>query len=253
MSIVDKLTTIAENEQKVFDAGKQAEYDAFWDVYQNKGNYVNTQYMFSGEGWTPANFKPKYGFIPSAGDGYTKTFYYCCAKRNTNLLDLIDVAKKQNINMFQPANTYSSMFEYARILTIPTIDASTTRGNTAFTKTFYYADYTHTIEKIILEDNNDITSSYVTFTNTFAGMSRLANITFEGPIRRDISFSSSPLTVESAKNIIEHLENYTGTTKELTYKLTLKSTVWTALNNAEAPPSGETWQEYVTSLGWNYA
>ena len=46
MSIADKLTTIAENEQKVFDAGKQAEYDEFWDSFQSKGTRKDCQYLF---------------------------------------------------------------------------------------------------------------------------------------------------------------------------------------------------------------
>ena len=38
MSIAEKLQQIAENEQNVYDAGKKAQYDEFWDNYQNKGN-----------------------------------------------------------------------------------------------------------------------------------------------------------------------------------------------------------------------
>ena len=34
MSIAEKLTTIAENEQKVYDAGQKSEYDRFWDSYR---------------------------------------------------------------------------------------------------------------------------------------------------------------------------------------------------------------------------
>mgnify|MGYP003296383754 CR=1 FL=1 len=34
MSISDKLQTIAENEQRVFDAGKKTQYDEFWDALQ---------------------------------------------------------------------------------------------------------------------------------------------------------------------------------------------------------------------------
>ena len=37
MSIAEKLTTVAENVPKVYEAGKKAEYDAFWDKYQNNG------------------------------------------------------------------------------------------------------------------------------------------------------------------------------------------------------------------------
>ena len=38
MSIAEKLELIAENEQKVFDAGKKSEYDEFWDNYQKKSD-----------------------------------------------------------------------------------------------------------------------------------------------------------------------------------------------------------------------
>lgn len=51
MSIAEKLTLIAQNEQRVYDAGfeagKQAEYDAFWDAFQKNGTeYINYGYAF---------------------------------------------------------------------------------------------------------------------------------------------------------------------------------------------------------------
>ena len=63
MTIAEKLTAVAENQQKVFDAGKQAEYDRFWDTIQNKGStdgaiYENRFWKFPAE-----LFKPKYDFI----------------------------------------------------------------------------------------------------------------------------------------------------------------------------------------------
>lgn len=80
MSIADKLTQIAENEQKVYDAGyekgkaeggggnteeayqqgRQDEYDAFWDAYQDNGNRTDYANCFSGQGWTEETYKPKY-------------------------------------------------------------------------------------------------------------------------------------------------------------------------------------------------
>lgn len=60
MSIAEKLTTIAENEQKVYDAGKQAEYDRFWDSYQNKGKRIAYIYAFAGAAWTDTTYNPKY-------------------------------------------------------------------------------------------------------------------------------------------------------------------------------------------------
>ena len=66
MSIAEKLSQIAENEQKVFEAGKQKEQSDFWDVYQNKGkqmsNYANA---FAYEHWNDINYNPKYDIRPA--------------------------------------------------------------------------------------------------------------------------------------------------------------------------------------------
>ena len=40
MSIAEKLITIAENEERVYESGKKAAYDRFWDVYQQNGNRI---------------------------------------------------------------------------------------------------------------------------------------------------------------------------------------------------------------------
>lgn len=42
----------------IFEAGKQAEYDAFWDTFQENGNRTNYQNAFWT--WDGAIFKPKY-------------------------------------------------------------------------------------------------------------------------------------------------------------------------------------------------
>lgn len=60
-------TTIAENEQRVYEAGieegKKAEWDAFWDSYQDYGNRRNYNTLFYNSGWTAITFKPKYDMI----------------------------------------------------------------------------------------------------------------------------------------------------------------------------------------------
>ena len=43
MSIAEKLTTIAQNEQKVYDAGYSKAESDFWDAYQKKG--ARTTYL----------------------------------------------------------------------------------------------------------------------------------------------------------------------------------------------------------------
>ena len=63
MSIAEKLTTIADNQNKVYEAGKQAEYDAFWDAYQENGQRTNYALAFFNRGWNDTTFCPKYDII----------------------------------------------------------------------------------------------------------------------------------------------------------------------------------------------
>lgn len=61
MSIADKLTTIADNQQRVFDAGKTKEWSDFWDLHQSYGkprSYSNRFYS-----WNAEQYKPKYPII----------------------------------------------------------------------------------------------------------------------------------------------------------------------------------------------
>lgn len=45
-----------------FEAGKQAEYDSFWNNVQENGTRTRYNYAFAGDGWTDATFTPKYPF-----------------------------------------------------------------------------------------------------------------------------------------------------------------------------------------------
>ena len=59
MAIADSLNTIAENVPKVYDAGKKAEYDAFWDALQEYGNRDYYYYGFAYR-WNDECYNPKY-------------------------------------------------------------------------------------------------------------------------------------------------------------------------------------------------
>ena len=49
----------------VLEAGKQSEYDRFWNNYQNYGKRTDYQQGFTGHGWTINTFKPKYNVTVS--------------------------------------------------------------------------------------------------------------------------------------------------------------------------------------------
>ena len=67
MSIAEKLTQIAENEQAVYEAGKDTERKAFWGAFQNYGNPRSYKQCFMLAGgdnmaWNAESFKPVYTF-----------------------------------------------------------------------------------------------------------------------------------------------------------------------------------------------
>ena len=67
---VNNMPTADEVYGQGFDAGKQTEYDAFWDAFQQKGNRRNYWGAFAS--WTDEIFKPKY---PIVATGHTSMFY----------------------------------------------------------------------------------------------------------------------------------------------------------------------------------
>jgi hypothetical protein len=118
-TIAEKLTLIAENQQKVFDAGytegetagygngyevgvidgKQAEYDAFWDAFQNYGNRIDYATAFGGVGWTQEmleNIKYPITFIAEAHPHqcYTKSIFYYLNYAGKTPIDMTNVLSK---------------------------------------------------------------------------------------------------------------------------------------------------------------
>ena len=54
--------------EKGFEDGKQAQYDAFWDTFQQNGERNNYPYAFYGPGWTDENYDPKYPLTVKGGN-----------------------------------------------------------------------------------------------------------------------------------------------------------------------------------------
>ena len=56
-----------------YEEGKQAEYDAFWDVYQGPQR-LHYAYAFSYTGWTDDNYNPKYPIATTNATGIQRLF-----------------------------------------------------------------------------------------------------------------------------------------------------------------------------------
>lgn len=199
MSIADKLTQIAEKQQRVYDAGfsagqaqggggsydqgytdgQKAEYDRFWDAFQNNGQRDNYQNAFAN--WNDESYKPKYTI-------------------QGNL-----------INVFQNS-------------TITDTKVAIVSGVGSTQNAFYRCTELVTIESL------DITGSTNT-SNMFYSCHSLVNVTFTGEIRISVGFpNSNQLSDTSVQSIIDHLADLTGQTAQT---LTLHKTVGGKLTDAQ--------------------
>lgn len=234
MSIAEKLLEVAENVPKVFEAGKQAEYDSFWDKFQANGTRTNYDYVFAGNCWNAQNFKPKYDIVPESGVSmfrYWRATSFDFKAHLDSLGVILDTSK---------CAACGSMFQDN--ITVTHIGVISIVATDTITNMFYNAAI-ETIDELIVDEDN-------AYTNAFYKANNLKNITATGTIAKSFNVSYSPLTVASMKSIILCLKNYAGTSNEGTYTLKFSSACWTALEADSASPNGGSWVDYVTDLGW---
>lgn len=241
MSIAEKLKIVAENQQKVydagftagqatggdtdaayqegFDAGKQAEWDMFWDAFQENGKRTNYSSAFLQSGWSKSIFKPKYNIQPtSAADMFL--FFNNNAKTVDEQVDFVQLANEQQIVFdFSQVTSFYRAFATGGISRLGTIDMS----NATNTQYAFYGGYgsmkLHTIELLICSEKT------VFYNDCFGAANSLKNLRIEGTIGSDISLKTSPyLTKASIESIMNALSN-TATDKTATFNKT-------AVNNA---------------------
>jgi len=197
MSIAEKLVTIAENEQKVYKAGQQAEYDTFWDNYQQNGNRTNYENAFAGYGWNAETFKPKYDIKPTSA---YMLFRYCNLGSNFDLVEYLD-----NLGLtldFSICTNVQYAFYGANIKRIGVIDFRNAEGS--FATRALDSAYLETVDLLKVGEKN-------TTLDWFATARRLQNLTIEGVIVANLNVKACPLTHNSLMSIINALKNFSGT------------------------------------------
>ena len=246
----DKLNAqdFADKINEVYDKGRTDEWSDFWDDFQENGNRISYEgafgcYIDAKSYWSDVTFNPKYPIITNSAHRLFKgTKITDLTKKLKECGVYLDVSNAKDINQ---AFGYSSS-----ILTVPELDI---RKATTVTSLFACDFNLHTVDKIILSENNNLT-----FTEFAYLCHRLKEIRFEGKIPKTINFSWSPLSIESMKSIISCLKNHSGTTNEATQTISFTESCWTNLEESTSPyEDGLTdnkelsWQDYIqTSLGW---
>lgn len=196
-------------------------YDTFWDAFQQNGKRTNYEYAF--RSWDSAIINPKYKMKPS----YASYMFFGVKSENSDFVKDVDFSTCEEVNYLFATSSFKNL---------PILDFTyCSKANNAFQHCYELV----TIEKVIV-------GLFALFnTNSFGLCRKLTEIRFEGVISGDINFSWSPLSVESMKDIIEHLE------PDGWYTLTFSSSCWEALEASGAAPDGGTWKSYVQNLGWS--
>lgn len=239
------LTTIAENQPKIkelgynegFSAGYKEYNRAFWERYQQGGKRTNYIGAFRGLGWTDETFCPIYDITPKGTS--TSIFQECRIKDLKGILERHGVC----LDLSEASELSNTFYGSGTLERLPVID-----GSNAYRLwyPFYTCSKLRSIDELIVLET-------ATFTSAFYDCKSLSDLTIGGVIGRDISFSASPLSVESLKSIITHLKDYsTDTANHYAYTVTFKSTAFEALEaEGSTSPNGNTWTEYIDDLKWN--
>lgn len=239
MSLADKLTEVAENVPKVYEAGKQAEYDAFWNAVQQNGNRRDYQYAFMRASWTDDTFNPKYDLKPTNATAMFSTTY---------VTDLESILKRNGIVLDTTECTSLNQAFFSSSLTVlPEIVF--TQKATSVSQAFAYSAKIHTIRKLTFEEGFSMDPHQ---NNLFLNCHALAHVEFSGVLEKSINFQYSPLTLESAKSLINILKDFSGTSTAGTKTVTFSSTTKNLLDAAGAIFNNMSWDVYLDSIGWTY-
>lgn len=206
---------------------QDVEWNRFWDNYQEFGTRVNYNSAFRGYAWTDKIFKPK----------YKAEIQHCTSMFEESTITEIT----ENETDFSKATAHYSTFQNCKKLKklMFSVKSSTILSNTMYAaselETLYIFDYQANCKE----------------TNAFALLYGLKNVVITGTIGISVKFQwSNLLEVESAKNILRCLANLIDT-NPFTQSITFHGDVWAKLaEEGNASPNGNTWEEYLTDIGW---
>ena len=231
MSISEKLTAIAENEQKVYEAGKQSQYDRFWDIYQNRGFRTDYGRAFCGSGWNDETYKPKYKIAPRQVADYMYAYS--------------NISKLGDMDFSRTVGTFNFTFAYTNLTEIGEITFNST--GTYMLYTFSYSKKLTTVKKLKFNIISE-------FSNSFVLNESLKNIVFDGIVAGNINFGNSPLlSKDSIKSIVNALSKTTSG-KTITFaREAINSAFGIDIDDATTYPEGsEFYTLRNTKANWNF-
>jgi hypothetical protein len=193
MTIEEKVLQLKQDFDEVYEAGKQAEYEAFWDAYQENGNKTNYRFAFAGNSWTAELFKPKYDIRPTGIDSYMM-FYF--SEISGDLVQILENCGVE-MDMSSLVGWVQYTFCQSKITRLGKIDLH----NASMLASTFSGTPLHTIDELVVSKTNG-------FDGTFNGCVDLENLTISGTIGQsgfDVHWSTK-LSKASIESIIGHLD-----------------------------------------------
>jgi hypothetical protein len=237
INLSEKLDIIAENEHKVYQAGRDSEEKELWKMLLDEGKRTFFTGSFYGSSFE--YIRPPYVIKP------TSTIVNMF-RGNPNLKIIEkDYFDFSNITT-SPTNSsngyYSTFYECSGLEVVEDCKFP----SSYMYRTFYRCKKLRKIEKLTFAKDCGISEPFYDCTS-------LEEFGAEGEIGKSINFSSAPLNLPSAIGVITHLFNYNGTDEAFNYTVTFSETTWGYLDadeGIEIDGVKYSWREYIQNLGW---
>lgn len=219
--------------------GVKAEYDRFWDSYQNFGRRSEYMSAFCKGQWNDITFKPKYDIV---AEGYASNIFW-----ETGISDLKDALHRAGVVLDTSRVTYmntgfAGSSKLARVPELSVVSVSHPNGlDYLFNQSISLVE----VEKLILKDDGS-----QNFTRTFDNALKLSKISIEGTIGNDINFQWSPLSGDSIGSVVSHLSD-SAAGKTVTFKLSAVNSAFETAEGAADGSASEAWAALIaTKSNW---
>lgn len=220
---IGEIKSYADGYDVGVEDGKKAEYDAFWDSFQQNG--TRTDYDsgrgFYGAWWTDENFKPKYDIAPVGN--CSQLFSY------SGITDVKGICERQGITLDLSRVTYSSNFlNNAKVTRMPVCDFSNIPN---IATVFNSAKELVWVDAIVLNENGTQTFGSGAGYNWVLYADKIEHCPIEGKIGTNVWFNSlGKLDDETVQSIIDALVDLSGKTAQ---SVTFHKTVGNKLTEAQ--------------------
>ncbi|MBO5370798.1 MAG: hypothetical protein J6B23_09005 [Clostridia bacterium] len=241
-NIAEKLTTIAENQQKLYDKGKSDEQLENWNNMTKDGIGAH---CFSGSIWNDVTFSPKSNIVPASCNWFFSS---------NNITDLVNILECNNVTLdtSQAENMAYSFYGCQKLTRLPTINYSKVDALGRMTYSIAGCPKLEYIDALIFpEEYATSTAASPTILASLPNLVAIGEI--QGKIKFNLDMSKSTVISESTMAFIcEHLYDFTKNDTGFANKLTIKFAAdrWVVLEAMGAPEGFSSWKEYVTSIGW---